>query len=48
MPTQEAKEYADSIGAVFAETSALTAQNVLSLFEAISTIGCMLISENMQ
>ena len=34
--TAEAKEYAESIGAVFAETSALNAQNVQSLFEAIS------------
>ena len=36
MSTAEAKEYAESIGALFAETSALTAQNVQALFESIS------------
>lgn len=34
--TEEAKEYADSIDAIFVETSALTAANVSYLFEAIS------------
>lgn len=31
----EAKEYADDIGAIFAETSAVTAVNVQELFESI-------------
>ncbi|KJE97255.1 Rab31 protein, variant [Capsaspora owczarzaki ATCC 30864] len=34
--SDEAKEYADSIDALFVETSALTADNVSYLFEALS------------
>ena len=46
--TREAREYAESIGALFAETSALTAENVLPLFEAISEWNseCTLLFEN--
>lgn len=34
--TDKAKEYADDIGAIFAETSAVTAVNVQELFESIA------------
>lgn len=40
VPTREAKAYADSIGAVFAETSAKKDENITALFTQIGALAC--------